>query len=196
MIISRIFRIMFLFSLKPKFFYDFEHIFVKGTDADFASAAFFTRNTFLLFNTSSQRTGFVQQNREQKRGIKIGYKHKSKSVRSFFFVKSLKFFGCHFRFCIKPFRSFHRLRRPLRQTRPACSGFLNHPFNKTGLLLAFHREHHPIAEVYKPATRLGSGLCFFNGRLHNGSSVTFSPLESNIEKMRQGIKPSTKEIEK
>ena len=245
-----------LTSLKPEFLRDFEHIPVKGTNANFAPAIFFAyvkgcgyvnciqtfafrqniivigyrifkifsniyvenipqkliellqpgfkafiiKNTFLLFNASSQRnvhfkfkqdrtysnfvalpncqslfrTGFVQQDREQKRRIKIGYKHKSKSVGSFCFVKSLKFFSCHFWLRIKPFRSFHRLRRPFRQTRPASFGFLNHPLNKTGFFLAFHGEHHPIAEVYKPVARLG-GFRFFNSsRLHSKNIEKFS----------------------
>jgi hypothetical protein len=46
----------------------------------------------------------------------------------------------------------------------------HHPFNRTGFLLAFYKEHHPIAEVYEPAARLGGRFCFFGGCwLHSGS---------------------------
>jgi len=105
---------------------------------------------------------FIQQNGEKQRRIKVS-KH-LKSVSPAFFV-NLPPILCFYSIII--FWNNGCPRSPLRQSSPARFGFLNHPFNKTCFFLAIHRKHNPIAEVYKPAARLG-GLRFLNsGRLHS-----------------------------
>lgn len=114
---------------------------------------------------------FIQQDGKQERRVKVRYKHKLKSIRSSFFVKSFKFLGAHHWLFVRPNGYNECPRSSFGQAGFASFGFFDHPFNEACFPFAFHREHNTIAEVNDFAVGLGSGSSGFHRNSSLGDKV-------------------------